>query len=132
VIVTRGLTHIALEVANLEVTIAFYSALVGAKVLVKSRDAAEIGTPGAHDVISLQRVEGSRRKPFETHIGFRLVTPVPVEELVKAVEAAGGPVVESGEFGPGMPYVFTKDPDGYAVELWFEPPNAARAEPGLS
>lgn len=127
---TRGLTHIAVEVADLDATVAFYSSLIGARVLVRNVDSAEIGTPGTYDVITLQRVETSRQKPFETHIGFRLVAPIPVEELVKAVEGAGGLVVESGEFGPGMPYVFTKDPDGHAVELWFEPPNPVRAEPG--
>jgi hypothetical protein len=35
-------------------------------------------------------------------------------------------VLESGEFGPGMPYVFALDPDGHRIELWFEPVNEAR------
>jgi catechol 2,3-dioxygenase-like lactoylglutathione lyase family enzyme len=26
-----------------------------------------------------------------------------------------------GEFCPGEPYVFFSDPDGYEVEIWYEP-----------
>jgi catechol 2,3-dioxygenase-like lactoylglutathione lyase family enzyme len=126
VIRTRGLTHIALPVVDLERAIAFYTSLLGVRVLLNDGKVAEIGTPGAHDVITLQ-TEGDP-SPLPTHIGFRLVEPVAKEVLVSAVQQAGGSVVESGEFGPGMPYVFALDPDGHQVELWFEPVNEARPE----
>lgn len=54
--------------------------------------------------------------------------PVDKEELVAAVREAGGTVLESGEFGPGMPYVFALDPDRHRIELWFEPVSEARPE----
>ena len=123
---TRGLTHIALPVADLDRSIAFYVALVGARVLLHDERVAEIGTPGAHDVITLERKD--EPSPLVTHIGFRLVEPIPTEELAAAVEGAGGAVVETGEFRPGMPYVFALDPDGHQVEIWFEPVNEARPE----
>ena len=41
-------------------------------------------------------------------------------EALEAIEAAGGCILRQGEFGPGLPYVYFKDPDGYVVELWFE------------
>jgi catechol 2,3-dioxygenase-like lactoylglutathione lyase family enzyme len=125
---TRGLTHIALKVADLDRTIAFYAALLDARVLIRNARVAEIGTQGAHDVITLEVSEQSGARSLGTHIGFRLVEPVPVETLAAAVEAAGGTVTESGEFGPGQPYVFARDPDGYEIELWFEPENAVRPE----
>jgi predicted enzyme related to lactoylglutathione lyase len=39
---------------------------------------------------------------------------------VKAVEEAGGTIVNQGEFCPGEPYLFFTDPDGYEVEIWHE------------
>jgi hypothetical protein len=31
-------------------------------------------------------------------------------------------VTEQGEFVPGEPYLFARDPDGYLFEVWFELP----------
>ena len=42
-----------------------------------------------------------------------------------AVTAAGGVITDTGEFVPGEPYVFFKDPDGYLVEIWYEIPTSA-------
>ena len=39
---------------------------------------------------------------------------------VAAVVSAGGTVASRGEFAPGLPYAFIKDPDGYEIEIWFE------------
>lgn len=125
---TRGLTHIALPVAELERAINFYQALLGARVLLNDGRVAEIGTPGAHDVMTLETKTAEDLRPITTHIGFRLVEPVDKEELVAAVREAGGTVLESGEFGPGMPYVFALDPDRHRIELWFEPVSEARPE----
>ena len=126
---TRGLTHLALKVADIPRSIAFYSNLLDARILYQKADSAEIGIPGAHDVITLQLEAGRPPAPLGTHFGFRLVEPVPTEVLAEAVASAGGTVAETGEFGPGQPYIFALDPDGYEVEIWFEPVNANRAEP---
>ena len=39
----------------------------------------------------------------------------------EAVLRAGGTVLSHGEFCPGEPYAFVTDPDGYQLELWYEP-----------
>jgi catechol 2,3-dioxygenase-like lactoylglutathione lyase family enzyme len=59
------------------------------------------------------------------HFGFRLVDPVDIEEAAIAVQAAGGQIITRGEFVPGEPYLFCRDPDGYEVEIWYELPTAA-------
>ena len=41
---------------------------------------------------------------------------------MRAVEAAGGEILTRGEFCPGEPYVFCRDPDGYEIEIWHELP----------
>jgi predicted enzyme related to lactoylglutathione lyase len=38
----------------------------------------------------------------------------------KKIMEAGGTILDKGEFVPGSPYIFFKDPDGYAVEIWYE------------
>jgi predicted enzyme related to lactoylglutathione lyase len=53
-------------------------------------------------------------------IGFRLLRPEDIDAAVTAVERAGGSVISRGEFAPGLPYAFVRDPDGYEIEIWFE------------
>lgn len=36
--------------------------------------------------------------------------------------STAGAVTEQGEFVPGEPYLFARDPEGYTLELWFELP----------
>ena len=56
------------------------------------------------------------------HFGFRLVDTAEIKRAVRAVEAAGGTILRQGEFCPGEPYLFCRDPDGYELEIWYEPP----------
>ena len=56
------------------------------------------------------------------HFGFRLLDPKEIDAAERAVRKAGGEILEKGEFCPGEPYLFFKDPDGYKVEIVFELP----------
>jgi catechol 2,3-dioxygenase-like lactoylglutathione lyase family enzyme len=55
------------------------------------------------------------------HFGFRLTKPEDIDAAIAAVEAAGGTLSSQGSFGVGLPYAFVRDPDGYEIEIWFEP-----------
>jgi catechol 2,3-dioxygenase-like lactoylglutathione lyase family enzyme len=55
-----------------------------------------------------------------THFGFRLTSPDDIDAAVEQLTAAGAEISERGEFVPGEPYVFAKDPDGYVIEVWYE------------
>ena len=46
--------------------------------------------------------------------------------------AAGGAVTETGDFCPGEPYLFARDPDGYTIEIWFELPTPVDPRPRRS
>lgn len=64
------------------------------------------------------------------HFGFRLVDPADIDAAAAAIERAGGTITDKGEFVPGEPYVFFRDPDGCAVEVWYEIPT--RIDPAYS
>ena len=63
------------------------------------------------------------RCPARNRIDARAtVDPADIDAAVRAVEQAGGTVLDHGEFCPGEPYVFFRDLDGYEVEIWHEIP----------
>jgi predicted enzyme related to lactoylglutathione lyase len=43
-----------------------------------------------------------------------------IDDMANRVKSAGGTIIDQGEFVPGEPYIFFKDPDGYNVEIWYE------------
>ena len=57
------------------------------------------------------------------------MSPRDIEEAASAVQAAGGQIVTRGEFVPGEPYLFCRDPDGYELEIWYELPTPADPAP---
>jgi catechol 2,3-dioxygenase-like lactoylglutathione lyase family enzyme len=120
---TYGLTHVALAVRDPERSLAFYQAVLG--VLPVYREAAFIQaqTPGSRDVIVFEKnTAQAGESGGVAHFGFRLTDPADIDAAAVAVEAAGGSILEKGEFVPGEPYLFFADPDGYKVEIWFEIP----------
>lgn len=123
---TRGLTHVALAVRNLKRSSAFYQRVIGAVEVYRGSDFVQLQTPGTWDVIVLEkRTRNIGQSGGLLHFGFRLVRPADISTAVDDVRSAGGEVVETGEFVPGEPYLFAKDPDGYLFEIWYELPTKA-------
>ena len=76
--------------------------------------------PGPHDIIAFERSEAIAGTPVASRtLDFDYETP-DIEIAVAEVERAGGRVLRRGEFGPGLPFVYVADPDGYEIEIWFE------------
>jgi catechol 2,3-dioxygenase-like lactoylglutathione lyase family enzyme len=123
VVPTRGLTHIALTVADLDRSAAFYKELLGAVEVYRDGAFVQLQTPGSWDVIVLERgTKATGTSGGIAHFGFRLIDPGDIDRAAHAVTRAGGAVTEQGEFVPGEPYLFATDPDGYTIELWYELP----------
>jgi catechol 2,3-dioxygenase-like lactoylglutathione lyase family enzyme len=120
---TYGLTHLALAVRDLDRSAAFYRGVLGAVEVYRDGGFVQLQTPGSRDVIVLEKQSrNAGRSAGIAHFGFRLLSPTDIDDAAEAVRRAGGKVTEQGEFIPGEPYLFATDPDGYAVEIWYELP----------
>ena len=118
---TFGLSHIALKVADLERAVAFYTAAFGTKLYFRNQTSAQVLGPGAADVIPFELMpEGAGQPGGVIHFGLRLTSPDRLDEVITRVVAAGGTVLNRGDFGDNQPFAFVRDPDGYEIELWHE------------
>jgi catechol 2,3-dioxygenase-like lactoylglutathione lyase family enzyme len=127
---TYGLTHIALAVRDLERSVRFYAGVFGARVVYRGAGFVQLQTPGCRDVLVLERSRSRAGKAGGVqHFGYRLRSAGGIAGAADAVVAAGGSVESEGEFVPGEPYLFARDPDGYTVEIWFELPTPVDPRP---
>jgi catechol 2,3-dioxygenase-like lactoylglutathione lyase family enzyme len=120
---TYGLTHVAVAVRDLDRTEAFYGGILGAKVVYRDAAFLQMQTPGARDVLVFEKdAKKAGKAGGVLHFGFRLMKEKDIAVAREAVKKAGGKITDTGEFIPGEPYLFTTDPDGYTIEIWYEIP----------
>ena len=118
---TYGLTHIAVAVKDLKRTSSFYQKVFDMEVMYKEENFLQLTTPGSHDIIVFEKKKASYGKTGGIiHFGFRLKKADDIDEMAERIQSAGGKITSKGEFCPGEPYIFFKDPDGYEVEVWYE------------
>jgi catechol 2,3-dioxygenase-like lactoylglutathione lyase family enzyme len=118
---TYGLTHIAIAVKDLDETLRFYQKVFEVEVMYRKDDFLQVTTPGADDIIVFEKKKADYGKTGGiAHFGFRLRKAGDIDEMAKRIEPAGGTIIDKGEFVPGEPYIFFKDPDGYDVEIFYE------------
>jgi len=118
---THGLSHIALAVADPERSARFYHDAFGAEEYYRAANEIQMKGPGPFDVLAFERdPERAGIRGGVAHFGFRLIRPEDIDAAVEAVLDAGGTLLRRGEFGPGLPFAYVADPDGYELEIWFE------------
>lgn len=114
----RGITHINLIVSDLRRARAFYQSVFGLEEMFSPGPGLVfLKVTGSDDVIALHENADAPNTNKIDHFGFRLANDAQREQAVKEVVAAGGSFVERGSHGPGNPYVYVRDPDGYMIEL---------------
>ena len=121
---TYGLTHVALVVRDVERSFRFYRDVFGAIEVYRGEGFIQAQTPGSRDVLVFNEDAEHHALAGQSggiaHFGFRLVDPSDIDAAAAAIRAAGGTVTSQGEFCPGEPYIFGRDPDGYEIEIWHE------------
>jgi catechol 2,3-dioxygenase-like lactoylglutathione lyase family enzyme len=118
---THGLSHVALSVSDPDRSLAFFQSVFGVREYFRSETTIQVLGPGPFDVLAFEKRPTDAGVPGGIiHFGFRLTRPEDIDAAVAAVESAGGAVTSRGEFAPGLPYAFVRDPDGYEIEMWFE------------
>lgn len=127
---TYGLTHIALAVRDAKRSLRFYQKVFGVIPVYEEDGFIQAQTPGCRDVLVFEEGSPKAGRPGGVaHFGFRLIDPADFDSALRAVKAAGGDVLSHGEFCPGEPYLFFRDPDGYEVEVWYELPTPVDPSP---
>ncbi len=117
---TYGLTHIALAVRDADKALRFYQAVFGVREIYREPGMIQVRTPGSRDVIVFEEKRaGVGKMAGISHFGFRLADPKDIGAAAELVRAAGGKILEQGEFVPGEPYLFAADTDGYTIEIWY-------------
>jgi catechol 2,3-dioxygenase-like lactoylglutathione lyase family enzyme len=119
---TQGLTHVHLVVRDLERSLRFYKSVFGMQE--RFRDGPKmvfLNTPDSQDLITLNEdpaeVQLAGVNGGVAHFGFRLTNSGDLDAAIEEVEAAGGKLIRRGEHGPGVPFAYIADPDGYVIEL---------------
>jgi catechol 2,3-dioxygenase-like lactoylglutathione lyase family enzyme len=118
---TCGLTHIHLVVKDIQRSLGFYKTVFGMQEKFWAGDSLVfLNTPGSNDLITLHQStadEPTGSSGGILHFGFQLENRDDLESAISEVIAAGGALKKRGEFGPGMPFAYVSDPDGYEIEL---------------
>lgn len=119
---TYGLTHLAIAVADVNRTLQFYSYVFGMKEMYHEEKMLQLTTPGNHDILVFEERDHNLigTSGGIAHFGFRAKQPSDVHEIRKKLLEVKAEIVDEGEFVPGSPYIFFKDPDGYVLEVWYE------------
>ena len=118
---TFGLTHLAIVVKDLAVTKAFYQAVFEMEVMYEEDNFIQLTTPGTNDILVFEKSKNvNGNSGGIAHFGFRLREESGILSMEEKIISAGGKIISKGEFVPGSPYIFFKDPDGYEVEVWYE------------
>ncbi len=119
---TYGLTHIALAVKDAERSADFYHKALGMEKAFQGKGVIQLNTPGCQDAIVLdERLEKKGEPGGINHFGFRLENAKDIQAAIESIQQSGGVIIDQGYFTPDEPYVFFRDPDGYEVEIWYEP-----------
>ena len=123
---TTKVGHIHLKVSNLERAIAFYSGVLGFKVMQRMGDsAAFLSAGGYHHHIGLntwQSKGGGAPRPGTTglfHVAFLYSTRAELAVVVRRVLDAGVALDGAADHGVSEA-IYLRDPDQNGIELYFD------------
>ncbi len=122
----KGLRHVALNVADLEISKTFYQTWFGMKV-VWAPDAGNVYMSSGVDNLALhqvpkERVPADRHGQFLDHLGFIMDSPETVDQLYERVVEAGVEIIHHPKQHRDGSYSFyLADPDRIVIQVLYEP-----------
>lgn len=124
------LGHVELLTPKPDESLWYFTNMLGMAVAHREGQSVYLRGYGDYAASSLKLTEAEA--PGVGHIAWRTVSPQALERRVAAIEATGlGGGWSNGDFGHGRCYRFT-DPDGHAMEIYYDeekfaPPEALRS-----
>lgn len=122
---TKGLRHVALNVADVATSVAFYTELFGMRV-VWQPDAENAYLSSGCDNLALHRA--SPEPPSQAagqrlaHLGFVVADPSDVDRAAEMLSARQVPIVAAPRtHRDGSRSLYCQDPDGSLIQVLYEP-----------
>ncbi|HEX2594194.1 MAG TPA: VOC family protein [Rhizomicrobium sp.] len=115
-----NLNHIHLHVTSVKRAAAFYERYFGMRELVWHGDMVFMRDVAGMD-LALAPCDALEPFPAWFHIGFRLESKNAVEALFDRVKADGIPIREPFTSEGDLSFFRCNDPDGYQIEVYYEP-----------
>ena len=114
-----GLTHVALEVSDLDASIAFYREFAGMRVVHRRRSVVWLGDGTRPFVIVLLESERVETPLLPNgHLGVACASLAEVDRLSELARQQELLIEGPTDYGPPVGYwAFLRDPDGHTLEL---------------
>ncbi len=110
--------HVELLTPKPEASLAYFTDLLGMEVVHREGQSAYLRAYGDYAATTLKLTEAATAGIG--HLAWRAVSPQALDRRARAIAATGlGVGWTNGDFGHGPAYRF-RDPDGHAMEIYFE------------
>lgn len=114
----KGLSHIQINVSDMERSLRFYRDALGLVEKMRTGPFVLLASPQSGDFVSLSQLEPVGA-PGLGHFGLHLEAD-DVATAIGALEAAGGKLISDDEYA-NFPSARIADPDGYVIEIHLRP-----------
>jgi len=128
IIPTQGLRHLALNVADVAVSVEFYSSLFGMQV-VWQPDAENAYLSSGCDNLALHKAPGDTGQHGQRlhHLGFIVTEPDDVDRAADALTTRGASLLKPPRtHRDGSRSLYFADPDGNVIQILYEPTLSAQ------
>lgn len=112
---TRGLSHLAINVADMDRSIKFYTDMFEMEVVRRTRDIAFLHTPGSHDNLAIFKASGPVNPSGMAHFGFA-VDEVNFNRAMDYIRTNKIRTMTDQATITDR-FIYIMDPDGYVIQI---------------